>query len=88
MLVCTCPQICGRVAFIAWTTAVISSACLLGRYIHDITYPVCLEDVVEGEEGNHSKHETQQRRLECGLEVKVRVCTGMHPTCQGRVILK
>lgn len=62
--------------------------CLHRRYVRDVTYPVCLEDVVEGEEWHNSKHETQQRRLECGLEVKVRVCTGMHPTGQGRVILE
>lgn len=62
--------------------------CLHRWYIHDVTYPVCLEDEVEGEEWHNSKHETQQRRLECGPEVKDRVCTGMHPTCQGRVFLK
>lgn len=53
-----------------------------------ITYPVCLEDVVEGEERHHSKHETQERRLERGLEVKVGVGACVHPACQGGVILE
>lgn len=37
--------------------------------VHHVSYPVCLEDVVEGKERHNSKHHTQQRCLECGPEV-------------------
>lgn len=33
------------------------------------SYPVCLEDGVQTEEGHHSKQQPEQRRLERGLEV-------------------
>lgn len=33
------------------------------------SYPVCLEDGVQAEEGHHSNQQPQQRRLERGLEV-------------------
>lgn len=53
-----------------------------------LSYPVCLEDSIQGEERHHSEQQAQQGGLEGGLEVQVWVGACVHPACQSRVFLK